>query len=373
MKISLSREALLPVLNAVASVTSGPQEKLIPILGHLLVELEPDGLTLTATDREVEMRGQVELEAGGEQSHQCTVPGKKLAELVQRLAPGSTVELEHKDSWVLARSGRGRYQLATLPPDQFPLLESSDSAPLSFRIGAGELRGLLEATAFSMAQGDVRQYLNGMLWDITEGKLTLVATDGHRLAMTGQEREDLAKAKPQQAILPRKGVLEMQRLLGSVAEDTEVKIELQERFLRLAAGSFNIGFKLLEGTFPEYQKVVPRGGDKVLTVDREMLAGILHRLTVIGDEKTVVGTLKPEGEALIITVRNNDGEEADEQLEADYQGNSLEINFNLRYLLDVLRSLDTQQARFTFTEAGRSALVQSPNIEDTLYVVMPIF
>ncbi|MCB1678117.1 MAG: DNA polymerase III subunit beta [Halioglobus sp.] len=366
MKFTISRDALLKPLNLVAGVVERRQT--LPILANVLMVLEENHLSLTGTDLEVELVGRVQLEAAGE-SGEVTVPARKLVDICRSLPEGSSIEFDVKDSKVTARSGRSRFTLATLPAREFPNIEDSMGTH-QFTVKQGQLRRLIERTAFAMAQQDVRYYLNGMLWDVKAGKLRVVATDGHRLALCTLPQK-IAVDDDLQVILPRKGVLELARLL--LEDDADVTVVLGSNHMRATTAGFTFTSKLVDGKFPDYQRVLPRSPDKIVVGSRLELRQAFTRTAILSNEKYRGVRLKLVENTLDIIANNPEQEEAEETVSVEYEGEALEIGFNVSYLLDVLGVLSGEKIRLSLADPASSALLEeSEEAGDSVYVVMPM-
>lgn len=365
MKFVISREALLKPLNLVAGVVERRQT--LPILANVLLVLDGDRLALTGTDLEVELLGRVQLPSVGE-SGEITVPARKLVDICKSLPEGSDIELASDENKVTVKSGRSRFTLATLPPREFPNVEDSQGTH-QFTLKQGELKRLIDRTGFAMAQQDVRYYLNGMLWELKDGQLRVVATDGHRLAMcTLPSKLDLEDDT--QVILPRKGVIELSRLL--LEDEAEIAILIGSNHIRATTTDFTFTSKLVDGKFPDYQRVLPKSSDKILMGDRLELRQAFTRTAILSNEKYRGVRLELTSGSLQIVANNPEQEEAEEIVSVDYEGDTLEIGFNVSYLLDVLGVLSGEKIKFSLSDPNSSALVEESIDGDSLYVVMPM-
>ncbi len=365
MKFAVSRDALLKPLNLVAGVVERRQT--LPILANVLLVLEGDRLSLTGTDLEVELVGRLQLPAPGVDG-EVTVPARKLVDICKSLPEGSDIEFSVTDGKVTVRSGRSRFTLSTLPAREFPSVEDS-SGSHQFAIKQGELRRLIDRTAFAMAQQDVRYYLNGMLWEIKAGRMRVVATDGHRLALCTLPSE-LDNADDIQVILPRKGVLELSRLL--LAEEQVIEIVLGGNHVRATTDEFTFTSKLVDGKFPDYERVLPRAADKIVLGSRLELRQAFTRTAILSNEKYRGVRLKLSDDSLEIVANNPEQEQAEEVVPVEYQGGGLEIGFNVSYLLDVLGVLSGEQVKLSLSDPNSSALLEESEDGDSVYVVMPM-
>ena len=365
MKFSVSREALLKPLNLVAGVVERRQT--LPVLANVLLNLDGKHLSITGTDLEVELVGRLTLEKAGDNG-EITVPARKLADICKSLPEGAELELSVSESRATLRSGRSRFTLATLPAREFPNIEDSIGTH-QFTLKQSELRRLIDRTGFAMAQQDVRYYLNGMYLELRAGRLRAVATDGHRLAIctfpgTLQDQDDT------QVIVPRKGVLELSRLMQD--DDGEATIILGSNHLRATTSNFTFTSKLVDGKFPDYERVLPRSADKSLQGSRMDLRQAFTRTAILSNEKYRGVRLKLAEDTLEIVANNPEQEQAEETLPVSYSGDALEIGFNVGYLLDVLGVLSGEDVRFSLSDPNSSALLEEADGGDSLYVVMPM-
>lgn len=366
MKFSVARESILKPLQLVAGVVERRQT--LPVLANVMIVLDGTRLSLTGTDLEVEIVSRVELESdSGTEPGEITVPARKMLDICRSLPDGATVNLQLEDQKVILKSGRSRFTLSSLPASDFPNVEQA-AGELVFRCEQNDLKRLIDRTGFAMAQQDVRYYLNGMLWEVKTGHLRAVATDGHRLAMCTRP-VSVNCDEPRQSILPRKGVVELSRLLDG---EGEVEISLSSNHIRIASESFTFTSKLVDGKFPDYQRVLPRGGDKEVIGEREKLRQAFARASILSNEKyRGVRLLLKEG-LLTMVANNPEQEEAEEQVEVDYSGSDLEIGFNVSYLQDVTGVISSDQIKITLADSNSSALLEEPQDGDSVYVVMPM-
>jgi DNA polymerase-3 subunit beta len=364
MKFTIDREALLKPLQQVIGVVERRQT--LPVLGNLLIVANADGLQLTATDLEVEIQANVDLEV--KQTGEITLPARKLIDICRALPEGATIELSIREQKAQIRSGRSRFTLSTLPAADFPVVEQMQG-DCRFSISQTRLKELIERTQFSMAQQDVRYYLNGLMLEIGKGSVRAVATDGHRLALCDMEI-DLDSVDSRQVIVPRKGIQELQRLL----EDTEAsaEVEIGSNHVQVRAGDVCLTSKLVDGRFPDYERVLPKGGDKQVTANREVFRQALSRTSILSNEKYRGIRVRFDTDHVNIQAHNPDQEEADEEFEVDYQGEGLEIGFNVTYLLDVLSAIRSDEVELTLSDANSSCLIRQPGTEQYRYVVMPM-
>ena len=351
MKFSISREALIKPLNLVAGVVERRQT--LPILSNVLLNLEGTQLSLTGTDLEVELIGRVEVEAGG-------------VDICKSLPDSSQIEFSVDSGKAMVKAGRGRFTLSTLPATEFPSVDES-AGDQTLEVAQSVVKRLIDRTAFAMAQQDVRYYLNGMLLELKAGRLRMVATDGHRLALcTANEAVSTGDAA---IIIPRKGVLELSRLLDT---DESIRLVIGSNHIRAANQQFTFTSKLVDGKFPEYERVLPKSADKTVIGQRLELRQAFTRTAILSNEKYRGVRLKLSADTLDITANNPEQEQAEEVVAVEYQGEELEVGFNVSYLLDVLSVLDGDQIRLSLSDSASSALLEEADEGDSLYVVMPM-
>jgi DNA polymerase III subunit beta len=362
MKFTSERERILEPLQAVIGVVERRQT--MPILANVLLSAKNGRLAVTATDLEVE------LVAGGEvtvqQAGDITVPGRKLLDIVRALPDKANVTFAVDGEKAIVRAGKSRFTLTTLPAGEFPAIEEINPQ-LSFQVDQAALKRLIDKTHFSMAQQDVRYYLNGMLLE-TDGKmLRTVATDGHRLALC--EMELATKSGLHQVIVPRKGVLELQRLIGS---EGAASVAVGSNHIRTTIGDIRFTSKLVDGRFPEYARVIPAAPSRTLRADREALRHALQRTSILANEKYRGIRLALRQNMVLLTAHNPEQEEAEEEFEVNYQGEEFEVGFNVNYLLDALAAIDGAEVEVGLTDANSSCLLRAPGGGQSRYVVMPM-
>ncbi len=365
MHFTIQREALLKPLQLVAGVVERRQT--LPVLSNVLLVVEGQQLSLTGTDLEVELVGRVTLDAVAEPG-EITVPARKLMDICKSLPSDALIDVRVDEQKLLVKAGRSRFTLSTLPANDFPTVEEGPGS-LNFSLPQAKVRRLIERTSFAMAQQDVRYYLNGMLLEVGANLLRAVATDGHRLAMCSMSAA-IEQQERHQVIVPRKGILELARLLTE--QDGEVAIVLGQHHIRATTQEFTFTSKLVDGKFPDYERVLPKGGDKLVVGDRQALREAFTRTAILSNEKYRGIRLQLAAGLLKIQANNPEQEEAEEEVVVDYNGGSLEIGFNVSYLLDVLGVMTTDQVRLILSDANSSALVQEADNDDSAYVVMPM-
>ena len=291
-----------------------------------------------------------------------------MVDICKSLPEGCDIQFNVADGKVTVKSGRSRFTLSTLPAREFPNVEDSMGTH-KFTVKQGQLKRLIERTSFAMAQQDVRYYLNGMLWELEKQKIRVVATDGHRLAMCTLETE-LDITETTQVILPRKGVIELSKLL--LEDDADIAVVIGSNHIRATTDDFTFTSKLVDGKFPDYERVLPKSVDKIMMGSRQELRQAFSRTAILSNEKYRGVRLKLSENSLDIVANNPEQEEAEEVVSVDYQGESLEMGFNVGYLLDVLGVLTGDQIKLSLSDANSSALLEESESGDSLYVVMPM-
>jgi DNA polymerase III subunit beta len=363
MKLTAEREKLLGPLQAVIGVVERRQT--MPVLANVLLSVAQSQLSITATDLEVELVAatEVTVQDGGD----VTVPGRKFLDILRALPEKLAVAMSVEGEKVVIKAGRSRFSLSTLPASDFPVIDDINSQQ-TVQIPRKDLLRLLEKTHFSMAQQDVRYYLNGMLLEIDGQVLRAVATDGHRLALC--EAALAAKAKvSQQVIVPRKGVLELQRVL---TEEGTASVAIGSNHVRAQIGDIRFTSKLIDGRFPEYSRVIPAAPASAIRADRDVLRQALQRTAILSNEKYRGIRITVKRNAIIVQAHNPEQEEAEEEIEVAYAGEDLEVGFNVNYLLDALAAIDGQDVELGLTDSNSSCLIRSPGNASARYVVMPM-
>lgn len=364
MKLTISRSALLKPVQAVIGVVERRQT--MPVLANVLLIAKGKEIAVTGTDLEVELVARStadKVEAPGE----VTVPGRKLLDICRCLPEEAAVQLQLDGDRLVVKSGRSRFVLATLPAAEFPVID--DVQPVhSLQLSAAELRGLLEKTHFAMAQQDVRYYLNGLLLETSKKMVRAVATDGHRLAVS-ELRLGEQTAGAHQVIIPRKGVQELQRLLGG---DGDVELAIGTNHVRATIDDIRFTSKLIDGRFPDYERVIPKTCGNTLKAGRDILRQALQRAAILSNEKYRGIRLDLGDGVLRIQANNPDQEEARDEIEVEYAGDAMEIGFNVNYLLDALGAVESDNVQIDFVDANSSCLISAPEGAQTRYVVMPM-
>ncbi len=364
MKFTIRQDVLIRPLQRVANIVERRQTK--PILANVLFELREGELRMTTTDMEIEMRSSAPVDDG--EDGEITVPARKLVEICRSLPPETELRFSLADGRLQLRAGRSRFTLSTMPAIEFPNIELSE-ATSTFDLEEGLLKRGIDRTAFAMAQQDVRYYLNGLLMEIHHGELRFVATDGHRLAIC-DVATGIPEVEDQRIIVPRKGVMELSRLLSDF--DDATTISLGRNFIQVVTGGDSFVCKLIEGVYPDYQNVIPDAGDKNAICDRETLRHTLTRVSILSSEKYRGVKMRFTAERLILTANNPEHEEAEDELPIEYSGDELEIAFNVAYLIDALAACDGERVRFNLSDANSCCLIESIPDSRSRYVVMPM-
>ena len=371
MKLVIERAALLRSLSHIQSVVE--RRNTIPILSNVLIEARDEALKLTATDMDLSIveSAPAEVSTAGA----TTVPAHTLYEIVRKLPDGAQVGLDQSGdaNRITLSAGRSRFTLACLPTEDFPMLSTGD-LPVNFSIGAGELRSLIDRTRFAISTEETRYYLNGIYVHATQSNdldvLRAVATDGHRLARVEMPLPEGASGMPG-VIVPRKTVNELYKLIDDVAG--EIRVALSETRIRFSMDDLEVTSKLIDGTFPDYQRVIPANNDKTMEVDCSAFKDAVDRVSTISSEKSRGVKLSMTNATLTLSANSPDSGTAQEELEVTFGHDAvLEIGFNSRYLLDIAQQIEGSEARFSMADAASPTIVQDAADESALYVLMPM-
>jgi len=360
----IPRDALLKPLQAVSGIVE--RRHTLPILANVLLEQKDGRLFVTATDLEMQITANSEL--AGKQEQSVTVGARKLQDLLRALPEDATLTVETASGKMTVRAARSRFNLQTLPATDYPRMGLSKEQQQSISLPQRQFRGLLKLAEFAMAQQDIRYYLNGMLLVIDKGTLQAVATDGHRLSYASiSVPGDYAR---QEVILPRKTVLELGKLLED--SDAALAIDILANQVRFRFSTIELVSKVVDGKFPDYNRVIPTAHSKRLELSRSELLQALQRAAILSNEKFRGVRLVLGSGQLKIICTNSEQEEAEEELEVDYRGEGLDIGFNITYLLDVLQNVTTDKVVLSLGDANSSALITMQDRADYKYVVMPM-
>lgn len=380
MRLKIAKESLLNVLSHVVGAVE--RRHTLNILSNVKIQTTQQALTITGSDLEVELVASTTLADGAcIEAGETTVPARKLVEICKSLPSAALIDLQiTEDQRCILKSGNSRFVLGTLPAEDYPLLSTENSLGTQVQVTQRELKRLFEKTAFAMAVQDVRFYLTGTLLEIDQNQLRTVTTDGHRLALCEVFASSTATSSIQ-AIVPRKAVGELQRLLS--IEDEQLTLLIGRELLNVTIntpsrdkeqGDITVRFttKLIDGKFPDYRRVIPRGGDKHVLIAHDVFKQSLQRVAILSNEKLRGVFLNFSQDTLQLRANNPEQDEASEDLVIQYQDAPLEMSFNAQYILDVLSVLDGDDVRMSMTEANQSVLVQDPAHPDQTYVVMPM-
>ena len=360
----IARDALLKPLQAVSGIVE--RRHTLPILANVLLEQKDGALHVTATDLEMQITAVADIP--GKDGQATTVAARKLQDLLRALPDGSMLNVEAAGNKMTVRAGRSRFNLQTMAAGDYPRISLGTEQLQTLSLPQKDLRALFALAEFAMAQQDIRYYLNGMLLVVDQASLQAVATDGHRLSWASLAVP--GSYTRQEVILPRKTVLELGKLLADT--DEPVTLDILANQVRFRFGNVELVSKVVDGKFPDYNRVIPSGYTKLLELDRLELLSALQRAAILSNEKfRGVRVVLSDGELKIICT-NAEQEEAEEVLEVPYKGDSLDIGFNITYLLDVLQNLESERVRLGFGDANSSALVSMPDRDDYKYVVMPM-
>lgn len=364
--VQTKRDELLKPLQAVSGIVE--KRHTLPILSNVLFERAGDAMTFLATDLEIQVSTSFGAPQKGADNYAVTASARKLQDILRALPEDADIVLETQNNRIIAKSGRSRFTLQTLPAEDFPKLAAAAGAAVSIKVSQKSLRALLLLVQYAMAQQDIRYYLNGMLLVVDGATLKAVATDGHRLAYGTMQLP--AKAEALEVILPRKAVQEIVKLLGD--SDDEASLELTASQARFRIGSVELITKVVDGKFPDYGRVIPTNYTKQFVIERARLQQSLQRVAILSNEKFrgVRWTLTEN--QLRIACTNTEQEEAFEEIDIDYKGDPLDIGFNVTYLLDVLNNVASEQVTCSFGDANSSVLMTIAEDADFRYVVMPM-
>ena len=365
MKLTIDRMSLLRPLGHVQSVVE--RRNTIPILANVVLRAEEGELSLTATDMDMDIA--TEVGCSVMTNGTTTMSAHLLYDIARKLPDGAEVEIVVNDGHAMVSAGRSSFRLPTLPVEDFPAI-SSNELPVNFSLTAADVRDLIDATRFAISTEETRYYLNGIYIHKAEsGELCAVATDGHRLAMTRQALPSGAAQMPS-IILPRKAVSELRKLLDDF--DGDVFVGLSETRAEFRFGVVRLTSKLIDGTFPDYTRVIPVGNDRIMQVDVSAFSAAVDRVSTIASEKSRSVKMGLRSGVLTLSASNTDASSATEELEVSYDGPEMEIGFNARYLLDIASQVNSDMVEFALADQGSPSLVRAPGDEASLFVLMPM-
>jgi DNA polymerase III subunit beta len=365
MKLTIDRISLLRPLGHVQSVVE--RRNTIPILANVVLRAEGGELSLTATDMDMDIA--TEVGCSVMTSGTTTMSAHLLYDIARKLPDGAEVEIAVNDGHAMVSAGRSSFRLPTLPVEDFPAI-SSNELPVNFSLTAADMRDLIDATRFAISTEETRYYLNGIYIHKAEsGELCAVATDGHRLAMTRQALPSGAAQMPS-IILPRKAVSELRKLLDDF--DGDVLVGLSETRAEFRFGVVRLTSKLIDGTFPDYTRVIPVGNDRIMQVDVSAFSAAVDRVSTVASEKSRAVKMGLKSGVLTLSASNTDASSATEELEVSYDGPEMEIGFNALYLLDIAGQVNSDLVEFVLADQGSPSLVRAPGDEASLFVLMPM-
>jgi DNA polymerase-3 subunit beta len=360
-----TQDKVLAALQSVAGIVE--RRHTLPVLANVLIRKTAGQVQLTTSDLEIQIRTHADL-GGDDSSFATTVGARKLIDILRTLPADQTVSLESQQSKLVLKGGKSKFTLQTLPAEDFPLVQESPSFGPVFSVPQKTLKSLLGQVSFAMAVHDIRYYLNGILFVAEGKKLSLVATDGHRLAFASADLD--VEVPKQEVILPRKTVLELQRLLSD--KDGAIEMQFAANQAKFSFEGMEFVTKLVEGKFPDYNRVIPRNHQNIIILGRTALLAALQRAAIMTSEKFKGVRLNVEPGALRVASNNADQEEAVDELDIEYNGDAIEIGFNVTYLIDALTNMSQDMVRVELADGNSSALVTIPDNEHFKYVVMPM-
>lgn len=360
-----TQDKVLAALQSVAGIVE--RRHTLPVLANVLVRKVGAALQLTTSDLEIQIRTQADL-GGDDSTFATTVGARKLIDILRTLPADQRVTLESKDAKLILKGGKSKFTLQTLPAEDFPLVQEAPSFGPVFSLPQKTLKSLMNQVSFAMAVHDIRYYLNGILF-VAEGKqLSLVATDGHRLAFASATLD--VEVPKQEVILPRKTVLELQRLLSDKEGAMELQFASNQAKFRFDGMEFVT--KLVEGKFPDYNRVIPRNHKNVLVLGRTALLSAMQRAAIMTTDKFKGVRMSVEPGVLRLAANNADQEEAVDEIDIEYTGDAIEMGFNVTYLIDALTNMSQDMVRIELADGNSSALITIPDNEHFKYVVMPM-
>lgn len=364
--LQIDRDALLIPLQAVTGIVE--KRHTLPILSNVLIEKKTSTLNLVATDLEIQITTSCESTGKSGEDQRLTVSARKLQDILRSLPDGTETVLDLNANKLQVKAGKSRFNLQTMPADDFPKMADAGAAQGTFSVSQKLLQDLLLLVQYAMAQQDIRYYLNGLLLVLDGNKIKVVATDGHRLSYA--EATLPSAHEKREVILPRKAVVELSRQLSSI--DDELQVELYAAQVRFKYGKSELVTKIIDGKFPDYTRVIPVNYNKKIVLERPQLLQSLQRAAILSNEKFRGVRWMLTGNSLRISCTNSEQEEAQEELEVTYNGDALDVGFNITYLLDVLNNVHAEKIECAFGDANSSMLITIPGRDDFRYVVMPM-
>ena len=363
--MKINKEEFLKPLQSVAGIVE--RRHTLPILSNVLIQISDENIAFVATDLEIQITA-MQANRNNQGDASITVSAKKLQDIVRALPENAEIAFDSKESRLQLKAGKSQFNLQTLPADDFPKLALSDEMVSELSMSQATLKQLFNQVQYAMAQQDIRYYLNGLLMVLEPGVMKVVATDGHRLSFASMQIETVNQSA--EAILPRKTVTELVKLLGDT--DEVVNIKLGKNLVTFAFGDINLVSKVIEGKFPDYNKVIPFHYENHVVLDRLTLLHAMQRAAILSNEKFRGVRMVLTQNSLRVICNNTEQEEAEEELEIDYSNEPLDIGFNVTYLLDVLNNINSKEVDCSFGDANSSCLITVPGDDRFKYVVMPM-
>lgn len=364
MNIKIERDVLLKPLSNVTGIVE--KRHALPILSNLLIEGNDKSLKFTATDLEVQIS--LSINSVIEQNFSTTISARKLFDITRALPDQSSMNIQVEENSILVNAGKSKFNLQSLPVKDYPLMKKNEDNALEINLSQNQLKGLLKQVDFSMAQQDIRYYLNGLLFEIDVNKVNIVGTDGHRLSFTSSAlKENKDKF---QTIIPRKTVLELVKLLEE--NDDNVSIALSSNQVVFTFNNIELISKVIDGKFPDYNRVIPSNHENQFEINRLELLSSMQRASILSNEKYRGIRMVIESNSLKLISSNSEQEKAEEELEIKYSGPSIDIGFNVTYLIDVLTNIQFDKLNLAFHDSSSSCLITIPKNNDYKYVVMPM-
>jgi DNA polymerase-3 subunit beta len=364
MNIKIDREILLEPLGNVTGIVE--KRHALPILSNLLLEGHQGNLKFTATDLEMQISTHIKTELADD--FQITVSAKKLFDITRALPENSNIDIQIEENKAIVKAKKSRFNLQTLPPQDYPVMKKDENDSIELKLSQKEFKALLKQVDFAMAQQDIRYYLNGLLIEVKDKNINIVGTDGHRLSFTSLELK--TPTNPAQVIVPRKTIVELVKLLGDT--DDPVEISFSNNQVNFKFNDIDLITKVIDGKFPDYDRVIPQGHDNVFNIDRSLLLDSMLRASILSNDKYRGIRMVVEEGNLKLVSNNSEQEQAEEELEIDYKGEKIDVGFNVTYLIDVLTNIQSDKLTFAFNDSSSSCLVTIPNNEKYKYVVMPM-
>ena len=367
MKIIITKENLIKALQKIIGVVEKRQAT--PILSHVLFRKNNGSFEAVASDLEVQLSSKIIFEGESSFSEDTTIPGRKLFDIGKGLPDGAVLEIEKAEEGKLQiTSKKSKFTLSALDAKTFPLMDTEDENSLAFTVKSKDFKEIIEKTSFAMAQQDVRHYLNGLFINISQKEIFGVATDGHRLAKAGVN-VDTGVEKDINAIIPRKGIIEIEKQLE---EEQNINAVISKNHLEISSNGAQAITKLVDGNFPDFQKVIPKDADQTVLVDCKSFKEVLTRVSILSNDSfkgVILNFLENE---IKVSAKNREKEEATDNIKSTYDGDPIEIGFNVNYLLDVINAIKTKNIQIQLKDAASSALIKPENDNASNYVVMPV-